>query len=184
MGPTGNESRQRGVGGCYFSMSGTDAANVDFHLSSASRAFWTNKWFLCGRHAPATLRITYVEAIVTSLSRFKAGHCKIYHQHRRVTSSSGSICKAGPKLCLRHHWKNARYGMDRAEWIQSSPHLPHHVFICLFFCCLCFSVVFCLLFGRMFFFFFVYLGGDVFHFFAIWAGGVFCFLLFGRGACV
>ena len=33
--------------GCFLSMSGTHDADVDFHVSSASRAFWANKWLLC-----------------------------------------------------------------------------------------------------------------------------------------
>ena len=69
--------------GCYFSMSGTHDANADFHMSSASRAFWANKSLFCDKRVPTTLRIKYVETNVTPVACLRAGHRKMYHHHLR-----------------------------------------------------------------------------------------------------
>ena len=67
--------------GCSPSMSGIHDANMDLHVSSASRACWANKWFLRDEHLPATLRIRYFEAVLTLVACFGAGHRKIHHHH-------------------------------------------------------------------------------------------------------
>ena len=73
--------------GCQLSMDGDQTADFEFHLHAAARAFWANKWILCDKHVPLSLRVKFFEAVVTPVACFGAGHRKISQPHLRKFDS-------------------------------------------------------------------------------------------------
>ena len=72
---------------CQLSMDGDQRADIEFHLHAAARAFWANKWILCDKHVPLSLRVKFFEAVVTPVACFGAGHRKISQPHLRKFDS-------------------------------------------------------------------------------------------------
>ena len=67
--------------GCLVSRrgSGHTTADVEFHLSSASRAFYANQQTLCDKNVSILDRLRYFDAFVSPVACFVAGH-RALHQ--------------------------------------------------------------------------------------------------------
>jgi len=73
-------------------MDGDQTADIEFHLHAAARAFWANKWILCDKHVPLSLRVKFFEAVVTPWLVLVQG---IVQFHSRISASwipSGDDC--------------------------------------------------------------------------------------------
>ena len=117
--------------GCQLSMDGDQAAEIEFHFHAAARAFGANKWILCGKHAPLSLRVKFFEAVVTRVACFGAGHRKISQPHlrkfdsewrrllRSIVGPPSGLDWSMPWHEVRHSWNQHVQQMIRNLQLQS-----------------------------------------------------------------
>ena len=99
--------------------SGHTAADVEFHLSSASRAFYANRQTLCDKNVSILHRLRCFDAVVSPVACFAAGHRAVhqgdlnrldvaFRKHlRQLVGPPANIQWDAPWHEILHEW-NAR----------------------------------------------------------------------------
>ena len=106
--------------GCMLSSAGSKSAtlDIDYHLQSANRAFFANKWIFLSRNVSIRnkLKLKFFDAIVTPIACFGAGPRCIHSADmdkfdihfrrmiRCVVGAPGGICWQDPWLEILHIW--------------------------------------------------------------------------------
>ena len=91
--------------GCMLSTenAGRRQDDIDHRLQSAARAFHVHKWILCDKMVSMASRLKFLDAMITSVVCFAAGHRKIYTTDLRkldVHFGSSSSCFSVPTSVL------------------------------------------------------------------------------------
>ena len=104
--------------GCMLSAAGSKNAilDIDYHLQSASRAFFANKWILLSRNVSIRNKLKFFNAIVTPIACFGAGPGCIHNADmakldinfrrmiRSVVGAPDGICWGDPWHEILHIW--------------------------------------------------------------------------------
>ena len=104
--------------GCMLSAAGSKNASldIDYHLQSASRAFFANKWILLSRNVSIRNTLKFFDAIVTPIACFGAGPRCIHSADmvkldinfrrmlRSLVGAPGGICWGDPWHEILHNW--------------------------------------------------------------------------------
>ena len=104
--------------GCMLSAAGSKNAilDIDYHLQSASRAFFANKWIFLSRNVSIRNKLKFFNAIVTPIACFGAGPRCIHNADmakldinfrrmiRSVVGAPNQICRGDPWHEILHIW--------------------------------------------------------------------------------